>query len=272
VSGHELEGCQAKVDQARKHKEALQAEWERFVDEDKPYSSVGEFDAKSGWHTEYLKITKEPPLTLSVIVGDLVHNLRSALDHLVWQFVIANGETPGKWNHFPACTDWNQWVERVVIPAHKGKNHALAGIDPLGEAWALIESMQPYRRPNPQYAPVAVLESLWNVDKHQTLHASYVAMDKADVNLLFRWNPDAREPIEDEFRLHTYDTLEDGAVIARLRFARPGPDDPAVHMQGKLPLFVAFGEDEAAIKDATLAKLGEFVELALKQAEGIIWP
>ena len=53
-----------------------------------------------------------------------------------------------------------------------------------------------------------------------------------------------------------YDTVEDGAEIARLRFARPGPLNPKVHMQGQLPLSVRFGEGEGAIKDASLALNG----------------
>jgi hypothetical protein len=36
----------------------------------------------------------DPPLEMAVLRGDLVHNLRSALDHLANTLVVANGGVP----------------------------------------------------------------------------------------------------------------------------------------------------------------------------------
>src|SRR5664279_2384307 len=42
-----------------------------------------------------------PPQMLVVIIGDLLFNVRCALDYLIWQLVLANGETPTRSNSFP---------------------------------------------------------------------------------------------------------------------------------------------------------------------------
>jgi hypothetical protein len=163
-------------------------------------------------------------------------------------------------------------VDLVIAPERKGKLHALAGIDPAGPAWAIVDEAQPYRRPIPDYSPVSLLDWFWNVDKHQTLHGRAVAVDPADVNLLFRWNPEAGEPVEDEFRLHKYEMLDAGAEVARLRFARPGPVNPEVHLEGQLALDIRFGDGTNIVKDATLSNLAEFVELLIQRAEWILEP
>jgi hypothetical protein len=38
--------------------------------------------------TIFVEVRKPCPGTWSIIIGEMVHNLRSALDHLVWQLVI----------------------------------------------------------------------------------------------------------------------------------------------------------------------------------------
>ncbi len=48
-----------------------------------------------------IRIHQEPPTEWSLIAGDFVQNVRAALDHLVWQLVLANGETPTPGNAFP---------------------------------------------------------------------------------------------------------------------------------------------------------------------------
>lgn len=61
-----------------------------------PYGVYREEESESG-DLVFKAITKsEPPIELSLTLGDAVHNARTALDHLVWQLVIANGGTPGK--------------------------------------------------------------------------------------------------------------------------------------------------------------------------------
>jgi hypothetical protein len=253
---------------AGEHLKTLEAEWQAFLDEDpSPYTFVGEFDPESGWHVVRLRIRKDPPLRLSVIVGDAVHNLRSALDHLVWKLVEENGAVPGEWNHFPVHKTWDAWTDKVVMRQRKGSNHALAGLDPIGEPWAFIESVQPYRRAKPDYAPLAVLTWLWNVDKHRTLHGQYVSLEPVQGELDFRWRADAGQPLAIEATLAAWDTLEDGAEVARLQFARPGPLDPQVEMDTQLALSITFGDAETPTRHVTIEKIAEYVAPIMHRSE-----
>lgn len=44
-----------------------------------------------------------------MLVGDYVHNVRSALDHVVWQLVIANRGAPGRHTQFPIALTEKHW-------------------------------------------------------------------------------------------------------------------------------------------------------------------
>ena len=61
-----------------------------------------------------------PLIEWSILIGEILYNLRSALDHLVWQLVLANGQTPGRHNEFLIAVDQQTWLQ--------GKGRALKGV------------------------------------------------------------------------------------------------------------------------------------------------
>jgi hypothetical protein len=98
----DLSGVRGKIERADEHLNALYAEMQTFFE---PYSNrrivYDVFDRP--WHVIVVRplLDELPPLRLSIICGDAVHNLRTALDHLVWQLVLTEGNEPGKLNSFP---------------------------------------------------------------------------------------------------------------------------------------------------------------------------
>jgi hypothetical protein len=105
--------------------------------------------------------TEPIPTHLSLIIGDVLQNLRSALDYLVWELVIAAKNEPTQYNAFLICSTAKSFREA------KGKR--LKGVD--AEAIALIESLQPYhfgeqRKSN---ASLLVLDELANINKHRRI-------------------------------------------------------------------------------------------------------
>ena len=57
----------------------------------------------------------------SLILGDLLHNLRSALDHLAWQLVVDGGGTPSQDTNFPVCCSTQvSRVQRSLSGAQPG--------------------------------------------------------------------------------------------------------------------------------------------------------
>ena len=87
----DLTGVRAKLRRADEHRQAYDDLFARFL-ETQPYSILFEFDPESGWHVFRWLVTSEPPLEdLSLIFSDILGNLRSTLDYLVWQPVMLGG-------------------------------------------------------------------------------------------------------------------------------------------------------------------------------------
>src|ERR1700742_2507819 len=81
---HHLAGVIEKHNRSAELFEGLLNEVQRFQAADPaPYKSVGQFDMETWEWVERLKIVEEPPLRFGIILGDIVHNLRSALDQLM---------------------------------------------------------------------------------------------------------------------------------------------------------------------------------------------
>jgi hypothetical protein len=123
----------------------------------------------------YALVNEPPPVDLGVILGDFVHNLRSALDHLMWQVVIMRGATPGRWTQYPIYDTPAEFERRVTRPAAEGKKSPMLGCPPWVVAW--IETGQPYQQPEEgKVHTLAILRDFSNTDKHQVLHAAVAAV------------------------------------------------------------------------------------------------
>lgn len=95
-----LKGPRLKLQRAKHHLDDLVEAIKRFYETD-PYDGVIQDNPET--QRREFTVTRADPLPdeLAVICGDAVHNLRSALDHLVWQLIIANGGKPNQNAAFP---------------------------------------------------------------------------------------------------------------------------------------------------------------------------
>lgn len=103
------------------------------------------------------------------MVGDCIHNFRSALDHLAFQLAEAHSR--------PVPPNL---IRSSAFPIFKtGNNYRRRG--PSGAAWKMrgmsryargtIERLQPYhRRTHPELWRLWQLDELWQVDKHRMIH------------------------------------------------------------------------------------------------------
>src|SRR5437667_236703 len=81
--------------------------------------------------------TKGPiPARFGLIVGDCLQNLRSSLDYLIWELVLAANNQPTKDNMFPICSTADAFKDAV------SKRKRLIGVHP--DAIAEIDALQPY--------------------------------------------------------------------------------------------------------------------------------
>jgi hypothetical protein len=130
------------------------------------------------------EIPKLPQYEWGVLIGDAVHNIRSALDHVVWELSVEqSGPTPDPINHkwkrirYPIIGDSTKYSarERRGEPAPDSGIRCTWAI--RRDLDALIKKTQPFTSGKHfKKHPLFVLEELWNADKHRTLHlATYGA-------------------------------------------------------------------------------------------------
>jgi hypothetical protein len=162
---HPLAGVDAKLARAETHlSEYLVAEKSYLASPFPERQLIRNYDALRGAAFRAFHADRVVPLELSVIAGEVLYQLRSALDHVVTVFVQrAGGNIRDKqfpiWTHDPAG-DRKDRARR---------NAQTAGIEPGGRVSQIIDAAQPYKRRRPHHDHLAVLKSLNNQDKHTSL-------------------------------------------------------------------------------------------------------
>lgn len=109
-------------------------------------------------------VTAEPDARLGVIIGDCLHNLRSALDYLACGLVERNGGTVTRRTQFPIL------IRQPTDEAGTPKLPSIAGgVAP--KVLEIIDESQPYKnREDAPTHPLLILRHLSNADKHRLLH------------------------------------------------------------------------------------------------------
>jgi hypothetical protein len=159
-------GIQAKIDRAGEHIDTLNQEIFTWA-QGHPCSAYSEPKGASREHRIYVRFDPEPDARRwGLLLGDAVHNLRSALDHLVYELAVgvSHRRPPPGWRHleFPILDDSHHW--------RGPKDRRLKGLS--HEMRTAIETVQPYKS-----GPVDIAHSdkLWivheldNADKHREI-------------------------------------------------------------------------------------------------------
>jgi len=227
-----LDGIRAKLARADEHFDLLEREIDAFLaGESEPVTlSIPYLDTDSGYHVVYAIVEHEPPLRFGVVVGDIVHNARSALDHLVWQLVILNGGRPGRDHSFPIADHPNDFSAQAA--------KRLDGVAPRHRA--IIESVQPYQGSNgPENTYLALLSRLSNVDKHQVVHATLAVLQDPGDRVSVRLVRGPGEIVAKQFL--PFGGFEHGAPLLRFK-VEPLTPDTEVDVDGDVPVGIAIGE------------------------------
>jgi hypothetical protein len=190
------------------------------------------------------------------IVGEIVHDYRSALDQLVSQLVILNDGTPDRRHSFPVLRDEpTHGFETMRKPGAKPSKHGpLFGIS--DDALAIIERCQPYQ---PDDSGLLYrLHSLWNTDKHQQLIPTHLIAPRPTLKMsdvLFQGRP------PDRFDGNTY--------VVEVNAMPVGPE-PSVDIEPHTPTDVAF-QDGGAVVDE-LQGIGTHVLIAILHPASELFP
>jgi hypothetical protein len=158
-----------KLDRADVHLDSLDRAAQRFLKENCGISV--EFDSETGEHFMRARVASQPPPYLSVLAGDVVHNLRSALSHLVHELAQARSagslsEAVAQGLDFPICSNPDSFRSQ--------RNDKLRGI--AADVQELIKAMQPYE--GEDWRPLAFVHDLNRVDKHRKLNLVTAAVTR----------------------------------------------------------------------------------------------
>ncbi len=188
-----LDAVDAKIARARTELRMLDTEIAAFCRERAELISRELLD-QGGERWVYRGDTATSPIDWSIRAGEVAYDLRSALDHLVWQLASSYGQCAGKCKSVKCPGTHNQF------PIHDCCSHSLferqlCGVAPSVKEY--IKDVQPYRALQhrcPQYPEsvgkdLALLNEACNIDKHRHLVV-------ANARLTGIWHLNNRIPAE----------------------------------------------------------------------------
>ena len=263
-----LTGVRLKLDRAEDHLDALSAELREWV-EAKPQALTTQLNPID---QSYSVIFKQEPLpeNWGVKLGDVVHNMRSSLDHLVAQLVLLAGKAVHENHQFPIFNKPNDWMGKVVKPPKQRKRGWLDFID--RDHVAMIEALQPYQTTT-GLPSLGMLRRFSNADKHRLIHAAtYNLTAKPQLGGNMTFPLAIREVVYKD----PGTPLEDGTEIARFRTGdllfpidpvtgeAQTPSNAEMNVRADLKMTAMFGEPG---KEDT--RIGDFLR-CLSEIRGIV--
>lgn len=217
----------AKLWWAREHLERFAAEVTAFGMED-PYVGAFEFEVDTGEWVARIMVATPLPAHWSLLIGDIVHNLRSALDNLAFALVSANVPTLSRPDRvqFPIFESEVEFVRK--------RARYIGGMDPAAQA--VIERLQPYHRLDRKYRSLlAVLHDLSNVDKHRHILVTGAVGTLKNITI------DGYAPLDPPEVTRKKTPVVHGAEVARIKIW--GPPRPKMVMRAEFPFDVAFAHE-----------------------------
>lgn len=276
-------GCWAKVNRAKQHRDALEGYISETFSVRANLPTLGaKFDTESGEHIVY--INRVPDLgpfreNVALFVGDVVHNLRCALDHLAFQLACyhqGHSLPPKKERSVQFVITNNTDNEVKFYKNYKGYLQYIAP-----EHIKIIEGLQPYHRTagrpdswsGTYIHQLDLLKHLSNMDKHRMLTPILAVVWTSEFHSL---TDNVRMIIDRGLNQHVKslmsgqpphlggDRLEVGTVVLRATI----PDlilEKEVDMAGYVTPGLHLADGSPLIP--TLDRLADFVEYVLRKFE-----
>lgn len=150
-----LSGVRAKIERANQHVNDLQAAVNTFA-ERKSNRVIIEVDKEARKTIFKAQITEDIPPEVSAIIGDCVHNLRTALDYIICNAVVTNKRQIRKAHGFPIASSRKKF-EAACVGKIDGTTQEVA---------KLLHRLKPYSGGR---EPFWIIHELDRLDKHQAI-------------------------------------------------------------------------------------------------------
>lgn len=230
-----LAAIRVKVERSYAHFLTLGAEFQPWLDRN-PYEIRREVHSEGAEHLLRVRFTEPIPPTWSVILGEAVHDLRSALDQTIYWLSIDYSGVELLDTQFPIFT-----TRLGVASRGPGKPHRvgfaqtspkfpegipgsglrmLRGVGPGPRA--LIAAIQPYpQRNGPLPKSLLSLHDFWNQDKHRLSHLwGLVMVGNRELSLSGSHPPSSLVGVP----WLNSGVMKSGAIILKATIDPPNPD------------------------------------------------
>jgi hypothetical protein len=219
---HELCDPKAKIGRAKSYLDSLKQEVSVFL-EGQPYTFPGEFNPERTRKVFVAKISADPPSTRwGLMVGDCVHNARSALDQLAWR--LAGSDETDNWTQFPIFIDRDNFYAKGLGRIKKLCDHAKA----------VIEDLQPFQIADPierSRSPLWLLSEFDNADKHRLVPMIASAVTLSVMTPI----PNNPRPTGQDL---TAGPFHDGKVMGWIEFTTKVP--PSIDVKAQFDIEIVF--------------------------------
>ena len=232
VDPRALAGIDIKIARASKHLDALHGEMVAW-DQRRPWRLSHEVHDNGRKHLFRLRYEEEIPVEWAVVLGEIIHNLRSALDQSVYWLGVDWTGKPVPGSSFPVYVRKANFAERSKRSkawSSTSGMHKIRGIGPGPHAF--VEALQPYpqrcgrRR---ECLALRLLHDFWNQDKHRLVHLWGLRVTDDKMELPVKIADDCVLGIDRRIR-------HEGAIVMRLICDPPHPE---VQMSGELTAFLS---------------------------------
>ncbi len=157
---HPLDGARLKVVRAKEHLDTLKLEIDSYLNS-KQYLITPIQNESGDWGIEH-EITGHPDPRFSAIIGDCLHNLRCALDYIMWEIA---GTYAGRVLIAPP-----RGTDKPYFPIYDsrlGFQKSLPALRKYKIPDPVISEFEAVQAYNAGYEALWLLHSLVNVDKHR---------------------------------------------------------------------------------------------------------
>lgn len=224
--------------------------------------ALEEFDEQETGDLVYrVRVARQPPIEWSTVVGDIVHNARSALDHLAWRLVEAGGGTPSDTTYFPIVEAEARYGEKLR-KALKGASQANR------EA---VKALRPWRNGD---ADLWRLHRLDIVGKHRLLVTVGAAQRGIVLSSTFSGFGEGQQPIRmPPLEVRAADNqfpLQDRAEVFRVMKAARTVDPAGFSFEHGISFEIAFSDGLIVEGEPLVPVLRGLVEHAASVVEPLI--
>ena len=241
-----LDHIDAEIGLAHEHLQTFRDEVRAFIHSN-PQHNDQKLHPKGNGEWElitYWVVSKEPQVQLSILAGEIIHLIRSSLNHIIYQLSLerASSSRDLETTEFPIFKESPQFNAKITRgknigrPTFGGGLYKIRFVQPLAQA--AIKTLQPYIAGQQALShPLWILHELSNINKHRRLHLL------GNPHGIVEPQPDVFGPYEIVSRQDFPGRpVKDGVIISKFRIRELPGFQGKVRVIGLIPPQIVFDE------------------------------